>query len=69
MEESDEYEMELGQNRENALETDQGKKYLLKKFFCMFFLKYYFLYFHVFFFALILKSNMQKQSGNVYNYE
>ena len=31
MEESDEYEMELGQSRENALETDQGKKYLLKK--------------------------------------
>ena len=33
MEENDEYEMELGQNRENALETDKSKKHLPKKFF------------------------------------
>ena len=33
MEESDEYEMELGQNRENALETEKSKKYFLKQFF------------------------------------
>ena len=33
MEKNGEYEMELGQNRENTLETDKSKKYLLKKFF------------------------------------
>ena len=31
MEENEEYEMELGQNRENALERDKSKKCFSKK--------------------------------------
>ena len=30
MEEYEEYEMELGQNRKNSLENDTSKKYLVK---------------------------------------